>query len=120
MNAKYKDGSISFDFHEFIQSAPTEDRVEMIEDLACDEAVIKHVADQIIERWTENFSSGGSMVTAQADPSWSALDVAWRRVAKASGDVAKREIERLEDALRAAKKETQDLREEMERRRHTY
>lgn len=99
MNATYKDGKIQFDLHDLLQSVSLETKKELIESLACDDDIIKHVSDQIIKRWTENCYSGSSLCTASDTPVFG-LDWAWREVAKHSGDVAKREIARLEEAIR--------------------
>ena len=99
MNAKYKDGNIEFDLHDLLMSVSAESKAEMIESLACDDEIIKHVADQIITKWTENCCSGGAACTAGADPRFG-LDWAWREVAKRSSEVAEREIKRLEGAIK--------------------
>lgn len=114
MKTDYKSGTISFDLHGLLMDVCPEKRVELIESLACDDAIIKHVADLIIHRWTENSCSGGSNCTIPADASRGCpLDEAWRRVAKASGDVAKVEIERLERGLKLRDERITDLIEEI-------
>lgn len=99
MNVKYKEGKIEFDLHDLLQYVDKETKLEMIESLSCDDTIIKHVTEQIINKWTENCYSGGSNCTASSEV-YLGLDWAWREVAKRSGDVAKREIERLEEAIR--------------------
>lgn len=100
MKVNYNAGTIEIDLHGLLGDVAPEKRVELIESLACDDAIIKHVADQIIDRCTENCCSGGSVCTVPADASKACpLDDAWRRVAKASGDVARHEIEKMERAL---------------------
>jgi hypothetical protein len=99
MNVKYKEGKIQFDLHDLLQYVDKETKLEMIESLSCDDTIIKHVTEQIINKWTENCYSGGSNCTASSEVHLG-LDWAWREVAKRSGDVAKREIERLEEAIR--------------------
>jgi hypothetical protein len=99
MNARYKEGKIEFDLHDLLQDVSIETKLEMLESLACDDQIIKHVADQIITKWTENCYSGGAACVAGAEPRFG-LDWAWREVAKRSGEVAEREIERLEDAIK--------------------
>lgn len=102
MKINFTKGTLEIDLHTLLESVAPEHRVDLIESLSCDEEIIRHVADQIISRWTESSYSGSSWVTAPSDDTCScALDVAWRRVAKASGEVAKREIERLESALKS-------------------
>lgn len=109
MNVKYDNGELRFDFHELLRYVDPARKQELVESLACDDDIIKHVADQIISRWTESCFSGSSFVTAPADGG-TPLDKAWRAVAKASGDVAKREIERLEDAVRRERAQHEDTR----------
>jgi hypothetical protein len=116
---KYKDGKLEIDLHSLLDSIPKEDLEEFFESVSCNDRVIQHVTDQIIHKWTENCYSGGSCVTAGAEPLWG-LDKAWRRVAKHSGEVAKREIERLEDALRQKNKEYFDLLNEYSNERRMY
>jgi len=100
MKVNYNAGTLEIDMHSILQDVSPEKVIEMLENLACNDAIIKHVADQIIDRWTENSCSGGSNWTIPADASrGTPLDEAWRRVAKASGDVAKDQIERLERGL---------------------
>lgn len=119
MNATYNDGAISFDFRELLQMVPPDKRVALIEDLACEDAVIKHVANQILEGWTEGGCHGATACTASANPNLP-LDEARRKVAKLAGDVAAEQIKVLERALAAKETELQAVREEMHRRRQTY
>lgn len=118
MKTDYNTGTISFDLHSLLSSVCPEKKVELIESLSCDDAIIKHVSDMIIDRWTENSYSGSSCCTIPADASKGCpLDSAWRRVAKASGEVAKTEIERLERGLAQRDKQIADLHEEIRKLR---
>lgn len=121
MNATYKDGKIEFDLHALLRDVSVETKAELIESMACDDAIIKHVADQIITKWTENVCSGGVDCVAGAEPRFG-LDWAWREVARRSGEVAEREIKRLEDAIKykderyaEALEENRSLRENIRR-----
>lgn len=91
--------------------------------MSCDGQIVEFVAQQIVDKWTENGFYSGVSCIANAD-AWTGLDRAWRNVAKASGDVAKREIERLEDALRRSQEEASRLSSELfnlrESRRPTF
>ena len=109
---KYKQGNLVIDLHSLLDDVPQEDLEEFYESVSCNDRVIKHVADQIISKWTENGYSGLGCVDAPEQPI-NALDKAWREVAKRSGEVAKREIERLEAALRRKEEECHKLREEI-------
>ena len=104
MEIKFKDGNLQIDLHSLLDNIREEDLSEFLESVSCNDKVIKHVADQILGKWTENGYSGGAACTADADPKWG-LDKAWREVAKRSGEVAKREIERLEEALKRRNEE---------------
>ena len=100
MNIKYENGEIKFQLEDILGYVSSEQKLALVEHLSCHDEVIKHVTDQIIDEWTENGCHGGVNFAAKAEPKeYDALDTAWRRVAKASNDIAKDEIERLEKAL---------------------
>ena len=104
MNIKFKDGNLQIDLHDLLDSVKEEDLNEFLETVSCNDKVIKHVTEQILEQWTENGYSGAS-VGSISDEGYYGLDKAWREVAKRSGEVAKREIERLEEALKRRNEE---------------
>lgn len=104
MNIKFKDGNLQIDLHDLLDSVKEEDLNEFLETVSCNDKVIKHVTDQILDKWTENCYRGGSFIDAGAEV-YGGLDKAWREVAKRSGEVAKREIERLEEALKRRNEE---------------
>lgn len=105
MKATYEKGHISFSLEDALQSVDAEQIPDLLQSLSCETKVIDYVAQQIINRWTEDGYHG---YTGLAHPQqYSGLDKAWRDVAKASGEIAKREIERLEDALSFAEKQYQ-------------
>lgn len=106
-----KDGKLEFELHDLLPTVKTEDKVKLIEDLSCDEAIIQHVADQILHGWTENYYSGPSEYGASANPYY-ALDKARREISKRSSEIAKETIEKLEKALKEKTDELQKLREE--------
>lgn len=108
MNVIYKDGNLVIDLHDLLNSIPDKELSGFYEDVSCNNVVIEHVTEQIINKWTENFYSGSACVIASEEPTYG-LDKAWRRVAKHSSDVAKREIERLENALKSSKEQIQEL-----------
>lgn len=115
MKLKYEQGAVSFDLHGLLEMVPADQKRELVESLSCDTDLIDFVAQQIIDKWTENGYSGGAFVTAAIAPAFG-LDKAWRDVAKASGEVAKREIARLEDALRRSEARCQELSNELAER----
>ena len=115
MNIKFKDGNLQIDLHELLDSVKEEDLNEFLETVSCNDKVIKHVTDQILDRWTENACRGVSYVVASAEV-YFGLDKAWRDVAKLSGEVAKLEIERLEEALKRRNEEYSNLVNEYSRK----
>ena len=115
MNINYKEGKLQIDLHDLLDNVKEGDLDEFLESVSCNDKVIKHVTDQILDKWTENCYSGGSACIADADPRWG-LDRAWREVAKRSGEVAKREIERLEEALKRRNEEYFNLVNEYSRK----
>ena len=66
---------------------------KLIQQLACSDQVIKHVADQIINHCTDDGYTGWQ--ESGHEPS-TPLSIARREVSKGSSDLAKREIEDLE------------------------
>ncbi len=115
MEIKFKDGNLQIDLHDLLDNIREEDLSEFLESISCNDKVIKHVTDQIIDKWTENVYSGSSNITASAEV-YFGLDKAWREVAIRSGEVAKRESERLEEALRRRNQEYFDLVNEFSRK----
>lgn len=109
MKVEFKDGHFQFNAYDVIEVIMRE-HPDLVEAVACDTRVIDLVAQQIMNKWTENGSYGyvGSAQSIQ----YGGLDLAWREVAKASGEVAKREIERLEQSLARSEKQYQDLLQE--------
>jgi hypothetical protein len=115
MEIKFKDGNLQIDLHNLLDNIKEEDLNEFLESVSCNDKVIKHVTDQILDKWTENAYSGGTACTASAEV-YNGLDKAWREVAKRSGEVAKREIERLEAALKRRNEEYFNLVNEYSRK----
>ena len=94
-----ENGEIAINLMALLECIDGEQKIHLAESLACDGEIIKYVAQQIIDKWTENGSYGYTSCTAGHNPMLG-LDWAWREVAKASDEVAKREIEKLEKALK--------------------
>lgn len=107
-----KDGKLEFDFHELLLCVKAEAKVELIESLSCDEAIIQHVADQILGGWTEHCFCGAMECGASPYP-YNALDKARREISKRSSEIAKETIEKLEKSLKETKDELYELREKM-------
>ena len=99
MNVSYENGYLKVDIYDLCTGLPKEDKLKLVESLACDDDLIRHVSDQIVEGMTENGYYGSSYCTPSPEP-YLALDAARRKVAKGSSEVAKKEIEKLEKELK--------------------
>lgn len=98
LSAQITGDKLEISVSQLIESLSDEDKIAFIESLSCDDAIIKHVSDQIIDGWTESGYYGGKC-GATAEPI-TPLDKAIRRVALAANDVAAKQIKDLERALR--------------------
>lgn len=114
---KTENGKIIFDIPELLEQLKGEEQLNLIESLSCQEAVIKHVAEQIIDGYTERGWHGamGCSETPHTE-----LDKARRFVADNSGELAKNEIRRLESLVKSKEKfldeswkENRSLRDEL-------
>lgn len=115
MTVKFIQGTLQVDFHELLSSLTGEDRIAAIDDLSCDDEIIKHVTDQLLEGWTEDGSSGSSGFPARADSERETpLCAARRRIAEGANEVAKAEIERLCRSLRFYEEADEKRRKEAE------
>lgn len=120
MTLKYnKDGKLEFELHSLLECAKDQTKIELIESLACDDAIIKHVVDQILDGWTENCFCGASSCE-QTDTAHYGLDYARRQIAKRSSEVTKNTIEELEKTIARQKQELAEYYEKESRRRHSY
>lgn len=112
MNAELDDQHrIVINVEDLLRSLNMEQQRAIADSLACQDDIIKDVADQIFEGWTEAMSHGGICCTARAD-NRTGLDYAMRLFATHASELAEKEIKRLEDALRDSEKEIQRLHEE--------
>jgi hypothetical protein len=106
-------GKLCISIGDLLDNIAPEDKSELLKHIACDSQVIADVVAQILDGWTEDGWHGRKAIEASANPPvWEAIDRAQREIAKRSGEVAKREIERLEKALSAEQKRRQDLEDE--------
>ena len=86
-------GFMNIDLDWLFAQLKQEEKLRLIETLSCEDAIIKHVTDQLLEGWTEN-SYHGYTGTDAAEPT-TPLDKGRRRIALGAGAVAKEEIARL-------------------------
>lgn len=104
MKTTYSNGHFNLHLSALLDTLDDEAKRWAIEHLACENAVIKAVTEQILDGWTEDCSHGAKHCLAEAEPRWG-LDWATRAVAKRAGEVAVKEIERLELALKEMTKD---------------
>lgn len=119
MNIELKDGRLHFSLVDAIGQLTDEQKRDAITILACDDEVITMVGKQLVDGMTDDGSCGGILCTAIATP-WRGLDKVRRDVAKASGDIAREEIERLEKALALCDKQRLDALNELHNRARVY
>ena len=105
-----KDGKLEFDLHSLLSCIKDESKIELIESLSCDDAIIKHVTDQILDGRTENMFCGAS-VYEQSDTTYYALDKARREISKRSSELAEQTIEGLEKTIARQKQELEEYRQ---------
>lgn len=111
---KFEEGKFVIDTEFLLDAMTDEDKMFLVERLSCEDAVIKHVADQIIEGWTENVRCG-ARVCGTSEQVYLPLDVAARRIAEASGDIAANEIQALKDELKRTKDRLEKAHDELDR-----
>lgn len=106
---KQQDGKLAFDATDLFDNMDAATLMHVIDALACNDAVIDEVTNQILDGWTSMDSHAGKYFTAEVDPR-RGLDRACREVARRAGDVAADEIKRLEKALAESRAEVADYR----------
>lgn len=108
MKIKIDGSSMVLDLFSLLEAMPVDERMKLADTLACTDAVITFVAQQIIDGWTEQ-GSHGSKGSVQAEPHPGGLDWAIREVSMHSGLIAAKEILRLQEALAAKEKQLAEL-----------
>ena len=94
---KNEDNQIVIDPVDLLREMTGEQKEILIDDLSCEDEIIKKVSEQIIYGCTETGWSGS--ISSSHKPS-TPLDIAIREVSNNSGIVAKGEIKRLENLVR--------------------
>lgn len=102
MRVQYEDGEIRIDLYDLLEKISGEQKIKMIESLSFDDDIIRHIVSQIITGYAENGWFASHAVTPTSEPIH-AIDWACREIAKRSDDITKRQIERLEKALKNQK-----------------
>lgn len=113
---KFEEGKLVLDVEYLLDAMSDQEKLHLVERLSTEDVVIKHVVDQIVEGFTENCRRGSRVCGPSVEPSLP-LDVAHRRIAEASSEIAeqeiagmKRELAREKEALRKANDELDRIR----------
>lgn len=109
MTAKFQDGKLQLDFHDFLSSVPDEQKVELIESLSCDEAILKHVTAQLLDGFTENTYCGSYTSLSSAEPH-TTLDKARREIALRASEQAEKTIKALSQRVADLERRESQLR----------
>jgi stage III sporulation protein SpoIIIAA len=108
------DRGFSVDIYELISDMPEDFLRTLADAVAVQDCVVRYVAQQILDGWTELNSSNGRYCVAISEPQ-TGLDWAVREVARRAGEVAAEEIKRLERGIVYRDEEIAGLRKEFER-----
>ena len=92
-------GKIEIDAQDIFDNLPKDSVLELIESLSCSEVVIKHVADQLLEGWTENGYSGSTCISLNP---LTEINIARDKIAKGSDVAARNRILELELLVKQA------------------
>lgn len=114
MKVTTTDRGFSVDIYELISDMPEDFLRTLADAVAVQDCVVRYVAQQILDGWTELNSSNGRYCVAISEPQ-TGLDWAVREVARRAGEVAAEEIKRLERGIVYRDEEIAGLRKEFER-----
>lgn len=93
-----EDGTLSFnvDIYDFLDSLSDEKSIELAESLSCQDAVIKHVTDQLFDGYTENGCHGSKR---GGDNPSTQLELSQEKVRKLGNRLLIKEVKRLRGKL---------------------
>jgi hypothetical protein len=94
--------------HDYV---PEDRKQELAESLSCADAVINNVVDQLLDGSTEHGFSGSEYCPGNVPESLSPLQKARRRIAEQSGEVAAKEIARLQRLVNSQTKRADEYAE---------
>jgi hypothetical protein len=102
MKVTIEGNKLSFDLYDLLGAIDDAQRTQIIDTLACRDEVINEVANQIIDGFTTEGNHGPCGLGGNPDATWG-IDGARMRIAKASSEIAAREIEQLGAEIKRAK-----------------
>jgi hypothetical protein len=91
MRVTLESGLVSVSLYDLLDNLPAEARADLIDSLACQNEVIDEVANQIIDGYTSLNSHGSRCFGTNESPT-SGIDLARRRIAEVSSEIAAKEI----------------------------
>jgi hypothetical protein len=106
------EGKLQVEVVDLLERVDADKLMSLADNLAITDQVIQFVVQQILDGWTELDSHAGTCVRPSPDPC-TALDTAVREVAKRASEVARKEIERLEETLRKERRESEELSQQL-------
>ena len=104
IEAKLNNDDLTINVVDLLGSLTGEQSLQLIEQLSCSESVIKHVADQLLEGWTENGYHGS--ISSGLTPS-TEICAARDKIAKGAGDIFHKRMLELEGLVKSAESLTQ-------------
>jgi hypothetical protein len=110
---EFNEGKFVIDVEYLLDAMSDQDKLNLVERLSTEDVVIKHVVDQIVDGLTEN-CRGGSRLCGSAVEHFLPLDIAHRRIAEASSEIAEKEIDALKRELERKSKALDDAYRELE------
>lgn len=108
------EGKVVIDVSYLLDAMSDQAKLDLVERLAVEDVVIKHVVDQIVEGLTESCYGGSRLCGSSVEPTLP-LDIAHRRIAEASGEIAKAEIDSLKRELERTTKSLAEAYSELEK-----
>lgn len=111
------DGKVIIDVNYLLDAMSDQAKLELVERLAVEDVVIKHVVDQIVEGLTENCYAGSRLCGSSVEPNLP-LDIAHRRIAEASSEIASAEIASLKRELASTAERLRIANAELDRLQH--
>ena len=103
---------LEIDLYDLVEELDSATLLSLADAVAVQDDVIKYVVQQILDGWTDLDSRGGLLCAAGPLPT-RGLDWAIREIAKRSGEVAAKEVKRLETAMKKLDEDNDRLRDEL-------
>lgn len=114
---EFNEGKFVVDVEYLLDAMSDQGKLDLVERLSTEDVVIKHVVDQIVDGLTENCRSG-SRLCGSAVEHFLPLDIAHRRIAEASSEIAEKEIDALKRELERKSKALDEAYRTLDRLQH--